>query len=1165
MNNAPRHRDHAFEMLLKEIGLPVTRRPEWSAVHFGKKFQADITFLGNHIMLSRPSGYATLRDTDQAFKLGYEAIRQCVPDGSPYVLIEDYKNVSGASLDSRKFAIKDLSSRPNVLAMIFCNTSALFNISIKLAKKIYKLKTEIFIAKDLSEALKLAENIVSKENPALLHRVTSDKIKLRRDITSEENWAISLEGYSMRFERINGNILHAVSSGYLRDGHVAPIFDLLQKVFDEMNLKDGTYSLVCDHKQLKGATIRARRNYVEGFRNWHIRHPVNKVIHYNTNWVLRAAINISKINAPFEVFVVDDLNAAISLASEKSKREYQQPLKRKSDVINFPQKVDLKTYSDELIQMLSELNWESKSAEEISQNIDPSHPFSEVMEAISLIKMDMDQVLSEQKKVEKELRLSEEKFSKAFNLGPIIITISKVSDGTYVEASEYFLKTTEYTREEVIGRTTTELNIWKNEEDLERVIKAVMETGAVHEWPIWFQSKNKKEYLMLFSAEIVRIKDRSHFVSVAVDITDRKKTELALQESEEKFRLIFEHAPYAVVINSMENGRIVDANKAFIDSRGITKEEELSQIEFNDISTMNDDKQVEILEEIIKTGSINNVESEIINRDGTIGYIESSSVVINVEGQKQILSMIVDVTERKHAENALKESEARFRALFTNAPIPLVNATLDGDVISINNRFTQVFGYTIDDISHIDHWWVNAYPDPEYRNAVKSDWEKAVAGATENNNSIEPDEFSVTCKNGKQLIMIISANVIGNTMIISFFDITERKESEKEREKLQQQLYQSQKLDAIGILAGGVAHDFNNMLAGIMGYTEMTIKDMDPSDPLQKNLYTILDITKRSASLTRQLLSFARKQTIEPIIFDLNEAIEAILKMIRRIIGENIELAWLPGAGSTTVCMDPSQFDQVMVNLCVNSRDAISNTGRITIETGAVSFDEAYCASHVYFTPGQYVLLAISDDGSGMEKETLNHIFDPFFTTKKDGQGTGMGLPTVYGIVKQNSGFINVYSEFGQGTTIKIYLPLDTMVTDKEELTTIEKIPSSRGETILIVEDEPSLLEMNSIMLEHLGYVVLSAGKPSEAIHIIQESSNNIHLVITDVVMPEMNGRELVDQLKRIKPEIKHLFMSGYTANIIAHQGVLDKGVNFIQKPFTLKDLAIKIRKVLDN
>ncbi|MEZ4579667.1 MAG: hypothetical protein R2875_17150, partial [Desulfobacterales bacterium] len=469
--------DHTFEMLLKETGLPVIRRPEWSAVHFGRKFQADVTFLGNHIMIGRPAGYAILQDTIQGFKLGYEAIRHCVPEGLPYIVIEDFKNISGSSLDSRKYYIKDLTSRPNVLAFIFCNTSALFNISIKLAKKIYNLKPDLYIAKDLSEALILAKNILSKNDPNLLQHVASDEQKICREIVCREDWSLYFDGYSMQFELINDNILHALPSGYLRDEHVGPVFDLMQKAFDEMHLKNGAYSFACDHQQLKGATIKARRNYVERFRNWHKRHPVNKVIHYNTNWVLRAAINISKINAPFEVFVVNDLDAAISLAAKGTGREHQQPIKPKSNVLNFPQKVDLKKYSDELIQMLSELNWESKSAEEISQHIDPAHPFSEVMEAISLIKMDMDQILSEQKKVEKELRLSEEKFSKAFNLGPLIITISKVSDGTYVEASDYFLKLTEYTREEVVGRTSIELKIWKMRKIWKELSKPLWKLG----------------------------------------------------------------------------------------------------------------------------------------------------------------------------------------------------------------------------------------------------------------------------------------------------------------------------------------------------------------------------------------------------------------------------------------------------------------------------------------------------------------------------------------------------------------------------------------------------------------------------------------------------------------------------------------------------------------
>ncbi|MCF8119628.1 MAG: PocR ligand-binding domain-containing protein [Deltaproteobacteria bacterium] len=394
--------------------------------------------------------------------------------------------------------------------------------------------------------------------------------------------------------------------------------------------------------------------------------------------------------------------------------------------------------------------------------------------------------------------------------------------------------------------------------------------------------------------------------------------------------------------------------------------------------------------------------------------------------------------------------------------------------------------------------------------------------------------------------------------------ISDRKRAEAEREKLQEQLLQSQKLEAVGTLAGGVAHDFNNMLGAITGYAELTLAEMDPADPSRRNLERILDAAQRSANLTRQLLAFARKQTIEPIAIDLNESVEATLKMIRRLIGENIELAWLPGPGQCTVKMDSSQLDQILVNLCVNAKDAIADVGRVTIETDTVSFDPSQVTSYGDMEPGEYVLLALSDDGCGMDKETLKHIFEPFFTTKGLGQGTGMGLATVYGIVKQNQGFINVYSEPGQGTTFRIYLPLNAGDAGETRPETDEAIPQSRGETILIVEDDPGILEMSTMLLKRLGYAVLSANTPGEALGIATEESAEIHLIITDVVMPEMNGRELVERLQTARPEMKSLFMSGYTADVIAPQGVLDRGLNFIQKPFSLRDIAAKIRMVLD-
>ncbi|EKD39809.1 MAG: PAS/PAC sensor hybrid histidine kinase [uncultured bacterium] len=370
-------------------------------------------------------------------------------------------------------------------------------------------------------------------------------------------------------------------------------------------------------------------------------------------------------------------------------------------------------------------------------------------------------------------------------------------------------------------------------------------------------------------------------------------------------------------------------------------------------------------------------------------------------------------------------------------------------------------------------------------------------------------------------------------------------------------------MEAVGVLAGGVAHDYNNMLGVILGYTELALKKVDPAQPLHADLEEIYMAAKRSTDITRQLLAFARKQTIIPVVLDLNRNVESMLKMIRRLIGEDIDLAWRPGAGLCSVKMDPVQVDQILANLCVNARDAIADIGKVTIETGSTVFDENYCADHLGFAAGKYVRLTVSDDGCGMNKETLDQIFEPFSTSKGLDRGTGLGLSTVYGIVKQNDGFIKVYSEPGKGTTFRIYLPCcaDQAVDTPQERT--EEIPLGGGETVLVVEDETALLKMSKRMLEKLGYRVLAAATPGEAVELAANNADTIQLLITDVVMPGMNGRDLAERLQALYPNMKILFMSGYTADVIVHRGVLDEGVNFIQKPYSMEDMAVKVREVL--
>ncbi len=563
------------------------------------------------------------------------------------------------------------------------------------------------------------------------------------------------------------------------------------------------------------------------------------------------------------------------------------------------------------------------------------------------------------------------------------------------------------------------------------------------------------------------------------------------------------------------------------------------------------------------TGIPYDLELETLRIDGSRGWmwvfgmaeVDATKKAIGLRGVAQ------DITGRKLAEEELRELEERFRLTFHTSPDAVNINRMDGTYFEINEGFTDLTGFTRKDVIGKTSADINIWDIPEDR-------ERLVEGL-QREGYVRNLESRFLMKDGSCKIALMSAVIIqlkGEPHILSITrDITSFKKAEEDKLILQRQLQQSQKMEAVGQLAGGVAHDFNNMLGVIIGYSELILEQVDPTQQFHAELEEIQKAARRSADLTRQLLTFARKQTVAPQVLDLNQTIEGMLNMLRRLIGENINLAWFPETGLWQVRMDPSQIDQILANLSVNARDAIAGVGKITVETENTTFDEEYCASHAGSLPGEYVRIAVSDTGSGMDKETLAHIFEPFFTTKGIGEGTGLGLASVYGAVKQNNGFINAYSEPGQGTTFTIYIPRHVETTAEPQLTASTQ-PVVRGnEIVMLVEDELTLLQMSKIMLERLGYTVLTAGAPSEAIRLADEYPGRIHLLATDVIMPEMNGRELSARLLRSRPEMKCLFMSGYTANIIANQGVLKKGVPFIQKPFSKNELAIKVREAMES
>ncbi len=522
-----------------------------------------------------------------------------------------------------------------------------------------------------------------------------------------------------------------------------------------------------------------------------------------------------------------------------------------------------------------------------------------------------------------------------------------------------------------------------------------------------------------------------------------------------------------------------------------------------------------------------------------------------------IMLMGINIRQRKRAEETLRDSEQRLRLLFDSASAGIAQVTPDGQLLMVNHALAEMLGYSEEELLEKNFREITLADDLVREEPYIA---RVLAGEID---VYQLEKRYIHRDEGVFWVLMSSAVVRNNDGTPRYAICVVNDQTETRR--LQADLLQSQKMEAIGRLAGGVAHDFNNKLQSILGYSELLLERMDKDHEFQDDVREIRTAAQRSAELTAQLLAFARRQTVAPRILDINQTIKGMLRMLKRLIGEDIDLLWKPD-GQGPVRIDPTQLDQILANLVVNARDALGGGGKITIETDNVQIDREYCASNPEAAPGEYVLLAVSDDGPGMDPKTLESIFEPFFTTKKPNQGTGLGLATVYGIVKQNNGFIDVYSEPGEGTTFKIYLPHQEQSSHAEPLHGENDTQPHHGhETILFVEDEPAILQLGKTMLDQLGYDVLTAKTPHEALELVRKVSRPIDLLITDVVMPGMNGKDLSERLQERFPDLRRLFVSGYTANVIAHRGVLDDGVHFMQKPFTHADLAAKTREALDE
>jgi PAS domain S-box-containing protein len=646
------------------------------------------------------------------------------------------------------------------------------------------------------------------------------------------------------------------------------------------------------------------------------------------------------------------------------------------------------------------------------------------------------------------------------------------------------------------------------------------------------------------------------------DITERKTAERELRESEDRLRRLSDAAAEGILIH--DKGVIVDANEAFARMFGY----DLFDLIGKTVDRFAAAESWPTITAHMASGSDKSCVATWVRGDGSCFCCQVAAKPYLYRSKMLSIVTLNDITDHIATEEALRNSQEEFRRLYEQSKREedlyrsLLNSSadavvvydLEGNTQYVNDSFSRIFGWTIDELKNRTIPYV---PDSEREatmNMIRTVLQNGVPYT-----GFETKRYS---KDGRLLDISSSAsryhdhegNPAGTLVVLR--DITESK-------RLEEQLRQAVKMEAIGRLAGGVAHDFNNLLTAVMGYSDMLALQFSKDSPEYEKLQQITRAGQRAAELTQQLLAFGRKQVLEMKPLDLNVIISEFEKMLRRLIGENIEVATSLNPSAGTVLADQGQVEQILMNLAVNARDAMPNGGILAIETSNASLGREYARTHADVTPGDYVLFTVSDTGRGMDGDVLSRIFDPFFTTKEKGVGTGLGLSTVYGIVKQHRGHVSAYSEPDRGSTFKVYLP---RIQGIPELDTNDpdRLPRPTGnETILLVEDEDVVRELSRDVLESLGYTALSAPDPQEAIEISHRHKGPIHLLLTDIVLPKMDGRSLFDSLSKERPKMKVLYVSGYTENFIVHHGVLDRGVNFLQKPFTVESLAMKVREVL--
>jgi two-component system, cell cycle sensor histidine kinase and response regulator CckA len=732
----------------------------------------------------------------------------------------------------------------------------------------------------------------------------------------------------------------------------------------------------------------------------------------------------------------------------------------------------------------------------------------------------------------------------------------RLRDERILDANDGWLKIVGYEREEVIGKTSAEINTWVYREDQERFAAAMQEQGSVRDFEITYRHKSGELRKASFSAEVIDMGGEPCAFIIGRDVTERKRAEEARRASEAELRALFAAMSDVIFVIDGE-GRHLKVAPTNPDILYRPPDEVVGKTMRDIFPEPTASLFLDRIQQALTARHRVSVEYSLNIKGRELWFIATIAPM----SENTVIWVARDITDIREAERALRESEKLYRDTVENANDIIYTVDLNGGYLSVNRAGERIIGYTRDEILQMNFTDIIA---PEYLDTVLQNIGKKVAGGGET-----VYELEVITKDGRRVMVEINSRLLEREGVpIAVLgiarDITERKRAEEKLDQIEEQLRQSQKLESIGLLAGGIAHDFNNMLTAINGYSDLILRKLNEDDPLRSKIEEIRKASERAGELTYQLLAFSRKQILRPKPLNINEIVSDVSRMLQRLIGEDIDMRAILNERLGQVETDRGQITQVLMNLAVNARDAMPRGGKLTIETDNVLLDEVYVQQHATVTPGRYVMLAVSDTGIGMDAETRERIFEPFFTTKEVGAGTGMGLATVYGIVKQSGGHIWVYSELNQGTTFKIYLPRINKESERLDEETSDMVLPAGTEKILLVEDEELVRNLIKQILETCGYEVHETANGAEAVKLCEGTGYDFDLLITDVVMPEMGGRELVKWLSASLPSLRALYMSGYTDKAIVHHGILKEGTNFIQKPFTPEAFARKVRDVLD-